>query len=139
MDPNSREVDDLAKRMSGRTVNFNSEVDGDRVFEGGLWSFESEALVLQKWEAGMRQRILIIRISISLYNYIAYGLPFELRRDESARTLVEQIGIIREHKDNGRLKDTVNGKVFLRYQIEVDTTKPILPGFFSERMGMKPT
>lgn len=40
-----------------------------------------------------------------------FGLPFELRKDAAAREVVEQLGIIKEHKSNGKLRKSALGRI----------------------------
>lgn len=118
-------------------VNFQTEKDGDMVLEGGPWSFEGEVLILQKWEEGMTAEDFN-NTKINIFVQV-YGLPFELRKDEGTRSVVEQIGKIKEHKSNGSLRESAYGKEYMRYRIEVDINTPLLDGVFLERRGRKPT
>lgn len=98
---------------------------------------EGEALLLQKWCSGMTRDDFA---NTQINNFVQlYRLPFELRNDDSAREIVEKIGYIKDHKDNGKTKETNQGREYLRYRIEIDVTRPIIPGFFLERIGKELT
>lgn len=118
-------------------VNFQTKKDRDMVFEGGPWSFEGEALLLQKWEEGMTAEDFN-NTKINIFVQM-YGLPFELRKDEGARSAIEQVYTIKEHFSNGSVRESAYGKEYLRYRIEIDINTPILPGFFLERRDRRPT
>lgn len=113
-------------------INFTSSVDQQRVPKGGPWSFEGVAILLQKWEPGMIGEDFeckTINIWVQLQR-----LPYELRSFHKAKSLAELAGKIKHTEE-----ETQMGGEFVRFRIELDTTKPILPGFFLQRLGRKHT
>lgn len=64
-------------------VKISSKEDQEKILEGGPWSVEGIAILVQKWEPGMTTEDLdntCINIWVQLY-----GLPFELRNMMDAR------------------------------------------------------
>lgn len=69
-------------------VNLVSEADRNRIIEGGPWSFEGEALIMQKWNPGMTADDFD-STKISIFVQLTRP-PFELRKDASIREVVEK-------------------------------------------------
>lgn len=57
-------------------VKFMTEEDQEKVLEGGPWTFEGSAIVMQRWEAGMTEDFTNTMINVSIQ---VHKLPFELR------------------------------------------------------------
>lgn len=67
-----------------------------------------------------------------------HGLPFELRNIDSARNIAEYAGKVKSQKTDLETSQGF-GKEYMNVRIEVDITKPLLPGLFLKRPHRNPT
>lgn len=74
--------------------------------------------------------------SINIWVQI-HGLPYELRSFHRAKGLAEHVGKVKEGNSLQPVETHQLGGEYVRFRIAMDITKPILPGFFLERMVRK--
>lgn len=117
-------------------VNFKSEDDQLKVLNGGPWSFNGNAIVLQKWEKGMMEEDFE-NTKINIWVQVR-RLPFEFRNYTYGSMLAAKAGDLVEMKaENFARRNALTGQ-FVRVRIQLDTTKPVCPGVFLKRDGRKP-
>lgn len=120
-------------------VNFSSKEDQEKVLSGGPWTLEGSAILIQKWETGMNEDDFV-NTTISIWVHI-HRLPFELRKTEFAKNLAVYAGRIHDEptvRKHGKTESSQRG-MYTRNRIDLDTTRPILPGLFLKRPNRKPT
>lgn len=67
-----------------------------------------------------------------------YKLPFELRSYKCAAALAGLAGSVKENNDKEKMEAPGWAGEYMKIKIEIDISKPILPGFFLRRTGRKP-
>lgn len=66
-----------------------------------------------------------------------YKLPFEMHNFKCAAALASLAGIVKEN--SGKEKEQISwAGEYMNIRVEIDNSKPILPGFFLRRTGIKP-
>lgn len=117
-------------------ISFKVQEDQRRVLEGGPWTYEGSVLLMQRWKPGMNgEDFECFKFNIWVH---IHNLPFELRSQSFAMELAKLAGDVKE--SNGQEKTACSGfaREYMRVRIELDTSKPILQGFFLRRSGRKP-
>lgn len=117
-------------------VNFKALKDQSKILDGGSWTMDNGALLMQKWESGMISEYFCnnkINIWVQLHR-----LPFELRSQTSVKELAELTGRVKDTKDWDKWSDTTYRGEFPKFRIELATDEPILPDFFLKRETRKP-
>ena len=99
---------------------FQSEFEMDRVLRGGLWSFDNQLLMLQRWKKGMT--IGNIRMDKASIWVQIWGFPFDMISPRVAKEVGNRLGEIEEVEER-KWKDDVN--FFLRVRVALPITKPI--------------
>lgn len=115
-------------------VNFKSRRDQEKVVDGGPWSLDNSAVLMQQWEHGMMGDDFCntkINIWIQLHR-----LPFELRKNNAARGLAGIVGVVKEQMISNMSSVNSYGES-PKFRIELDTHKLIIPGFWLERKNRK--
>lgn len=96
---------------------------------------EGNAIVSQKWEPGMITEDFD-NTKINIWVHI-YRLPYKLRYDKYPISFAELAVAVHDTFGGGRRNKVESGGEFLKYRVKVDTSKPLLPGFFLRRSGRK--
>lgn len=86
--------------------------------DGGPWTMEGEAIMFQKWELGMTCEDFV-------------------NTKEFAKGFATYAGDVTKTTSNNR-EGSYEGE-YMKFRIELDTHKPILPGLFFQRIGRKRT
>ncbi|KAL0012666.1 hypothetical protein SO802_007774 [Lithocarpus litseifolius] len=104
---------------------FKEEFDLNRVFTGGPWSFDNQALLLTKWEVGMTATNVRFE-SVPLWVQI-WGAPFDMRTPKVAKEIGERLGKVLEVEER-RYNNSQN--FFMRVKVEIPVAKAIRRGAF---------
>lgn len=67
-----------------------------------------------------------------------HRLPFELRNQMFAKGLAAIAGTVKDSDQICKNSENLFAGEFLKYRVELDTNKPIVPGFFLQRQDKKP-
>ena len=73
---------------------FNTEYDLERVFRGGPWTFDNQALMLQRWKKGMTAENVRFE-SVALWIQI-WGAPFDMVSPKVATEVGSRLGEVEE-------------------------------------------
>lgn len=117
-------------------VNFGSQMDKERVVEGGPWTFEGTALLIQQWEPGMSGEDFECKTINSWVRL--YKLPFEYRRKEYAIAFAGLAGAVIEKITYGEGHNGDGSQEYMQVRVKLDITNPIMQGFFLRREGRRP-
>ena len=104
---------------------FQSEFEMDRVLRGGLWSFDNQLLMLQRWKKGMT--VGNIRMDKASIWVQIWGFPFDMISPWVAKEVGNRLRDIEEVEER-KGKDDVN--FFLRVRVALPITKLIRRGGF---------
>uniref|UniRef100_A0A7N2M2G2 DUF4283 domain-containing protein n=1 Tax=Quercus lobata TaxID=97700 RepID=A0A7N2M2G2_QUELO len=104
---------------------FGSEFELNRVYIGGLWSFNNQALLLTRWKSGMTAMNVKFD-SIALWIQI-WGAPFEMRSAWVAEEVGNLLGRVLE-VDRRRNNDRQN--FFMRIKVAIPLENEIQRGAF---------
>ena len=97
-----------------------SKFELDRVYTGGIWCFDNQALLLTRWESGMTATNVKFE-SISLWVQI-WGAPFDMRTSRVAKEVGNQLGRVLE-VEKRRNNDSQN--LFIRVKVAIPLEKEI--------------
>ncbi|XP_023871997.1 uncharacterized protein LOC111984611 [Quercus suber] len=101
---------------------FSLESQLQWVWDNGLWSFENNMLVLQRWEKGLA-RIVRFR-SLPMWVQV-WGLPFDLINEEVGLDVGWGIGCVVEADCKALMSNQAR---FLRIRVEIPLEKPLRRG-----------
>ena len=73
---------------------FQSEFEMDRILRGGLWSFDNQLLMLQRWKKGMTVGNIKM-VTMSLWVQI-WGAPFDMISPHVAKEVGGRLGVVEE-------------------------------------------
>uniref|UniRef100_A0A7N2LLQ3 DUF4283 domain-containing protein n=1 Tax=Quercus lobata TaxID=97700 RepID=A0A7N2LLQ3_QUELO len=73
---------------------FNTKYDLERVFRGGPWTFDNQALMLQRWKKGMTAENVRFE-SVALWIQI-WGAPFDMVSPKVATEVGSRLGKVEE-------------------------------------------
>ena len=73
---------------------FQSEFEMDRILRGGLWSFDNQLLMLQRWKKGMTVGNIKM-VTMSLWVQI-WGAPFDMISPQVAKEVGGHLGVVEE-------------------------------------------
>lgn len=117
--------------IAGNTFlfTFHSQQDRNRIWDRRPWTINGAHLVLKKWDPNLA--LEDIDFTFSSFWVQVHGLPLKYLN----RTNVEKIGnlIGSVNKVQEEVKQNLAGLRFLRFNVELDTTKPISSGFFHKQ------
>ena len=99
---------------------FRLEFELNRVFTGGPWSFDNQALLLTRWKAGMMATNVKFD-SVALWVQI-WGAPFDMRTSRVAEEVGNRLGRVLEVKKR-RNNDSQN--FFMRVKVAIPIEKEI--------------
>lgn len=126
----------LKVERSTLLVIFKSAADQHKVLDGGPWSVEGNAVLLQQWESGMTEEDFhnnLINVWVQVRR-----LPFEFRCYKYAKDIVKFAGEVVENISTDDQNEEVFCGQFVRIKIRLDVSKPILPGLFLRREDRNP-
>ncbi|KAK7853578.1 uncharacterized protein CFP56_035475 [Quercus suber] len=104
---------------------FRSEFELDRVYTGGVWCFDNQALLLTRWKSGMTATNVKFD-SVPLWVQI-WGAPFDMRSYRVAAEVGNRLGKVLE-VEKRRTNDSQN--FFMRVKIAIPLDKEIRRGAF---------
>ena len=104
---------------------FRSEFELDRVYTGGLWCFDNQALLLTRWKSGMTAANVKFD-SVPLWVQI-WGAPFDMRSSRVAEEVGNRLGKVLE-VEKRRTNDSQN--FFMRVKVAIPLDKEIRRGAF---------
>ncbi|CAM8967065.1 unnamed protein product [Rhodiola kirilowii] len=116
-------------------VKLCSEEEHRRVLEGGPWTFDTWAVLVEKWKRGAAPGEYcswIIRLWVQVHN-----VPAEYRDRAIPGELAELAGKVVKDESQDKDKDMRRRK-WPRFRIEVDVRKPILHGVYLTDEDVKP-
>ncbi|CAM8910462.1 unnamed protein product [Rhodiola kirilowii] len=116
-------------------VKLSNEEEHKRVMEGGPWTFDIWAVLVEKWKRGASPedyRSQTIKIWVKIHN-----IPAEYRDRSIPGELAELAGKVIKDESHDKNKDLKRRK-WPRFKIELDVTKPILHGVFLAEDDIKP-
>ena len=102
---------------------FPSEFEMDRILRGGLWSFDNQLLMLQRWKKGMTVGNIKM-VTVSLWVQI-WGAPFDMISPQVAKEVGGRLGVVEEVEWKKR-KDDVN--FFMQVRVALPISKPLRRG-----------
>lgn len=117
-------------------VNFKTEKDQKWVLKGGPWSFDGNAILLQKLETGIMEDDFE-NTKINIWVQIR-RLPFQIRCFKYASMLASYAGDLIGNDSVNNPKLTEFSGQFVRIRVLLNRTKPICPGLFLQRENRKP-
>lgn len=110
-------------------VIFKTEKDLMKILEGGPWTLENGALLMQKWDSGMTSDDFSTNY-VNIWVQI-HRLPFELRNQKSAECFANIAGRVKEFNGLPSVARNQYEGEFPKFRIELQTNEPIVTGFFS--------
>ena len=102
---------------------FSTEFDKERVFKGGPWTFDNQALMLRRWQKGMIAMNVKFE-TISLWVQI-WGTPFNMVSPKVAAEVGSRLGVVEEVET--RQKQELQN-LFMRVKVAIPISKPIWRG-----------
>ncbi|OMO73700.1 hypothetical protein CCACVL1_17176, partial [Corchorus capsularis] len=110
---------------------FKSEKAMNLALDNSPWTVMGNCLSLKKWE--VEEVISDIHFEEVQYWIQIHGLPLEMQTDENVKRVGSRLGIV-------ICADKVEWggmiwRSFLRVRVAIDTSKPLLPGFWVPRDG----
>lgn len=111
---------------------FNNASDRDKVLAKGPWRFMGWALQVEKWVPG-KQIAELFTDKLHLWIQI-HNLPVEYRHNQFAIRFAEKAGRVIQvsgTKEGSDIRDDI--RKFIKFKIEIDLHKPIVPGWTLDR------
>ena len=103
-------------------IEFELEVDAEKVLQGEPWSFDRHLVILQQFNGSKAIKELEFRV-YAFWVQI-HDLPFKFMTPEMAELIDETIGPIIKSNDLMEMK----GGTFMRVRVMVDLTRPLCRG-----------
>ena len=107
---------------------FSIEFDMERVFKGGPWTFDNQALMLRRWQRGMTATNVKFE-TVSLWVQI-WGAPFDMVSPKVAAEVGRRLGVVEEVET--RQKQEIQNW-YMRVKVAIPISKPIRRGRFIAR------
>ena len=100
-----------------------SEYEMERVWKGGLWTFDNQVLMLRKWKSRMTTKNVQFE-AVPLWVPI-WDAPFDMACPRVAREVGSRLGVVEEVERRQR-QDQQN--LFMRVKVAIPISKPLRRG-----------
>ncbi|XP_050264228.1 uncharacterized protein At4g02000-like [Quercus robur] len=107
---------------------FQKEFEMERVFRGGPWTFDNQALMLCRWQMGLTARNVKFD-SIPMWVQI-WDAPFDMVSPKVAVEVGSRLGVVVEEEKRLKLEAQ---RLFMRVRVAISISKPIRRGGFVAR------
>ncbi|XP_050241197.1 uncharacterized protein LOC126690108 [Quercus robur] len=104
---------------------FQKEFEMKRVFKGGPWTFDNQALMLCRWQMGLTARNVKFD-SIPMWVQI-WDAPFDMVSPKVAVEVGSRLGVVVEEEKRLKLEAQ---RLFMRVRVAIPISKPIRKGGF---------
>lgn len=109
-------------------VSFKTKRDRDKILDGGPWSFDFSALLMQEWKSGMTGED-VCNTKINIWEHL-HRLPFELRNDTFAKDLAGIAGKVKDNSGHIQLLQIFMVESFSNTILSWIQRNPSFPVFF---------
>ncbi|XP_023880219.1 uncharacterized protein LOC111992570 [Quercus suber] len=104
---------------------FQIEFDLERIFKGGLWTFDNQLLMLKRWQKGMNASNAKIDHA-SLWVQI-WRVLFDMSSPQVAALVGSKLGVLEEVEKRSRQDDQ---NYFMRVRVGLPISKPLRRGAY---------